>query len=144
MTYSPNIGLFYSNSALQQVSIISNNNRRQIGFIRSYGNLEDNWDTYGADKPSNKAITKAVSFAKYLSDKSIDIFFTAPTPDGDILIELQNEGANLEFLFSSIDEEDKVIASYNNEYHCEAAINDTTKNAYLKWLICPNGGCPDF
>lgn len=144
MTYSPNIGLLYRNSALQQLPNLSDNNRRQIGFIRSFSSLEDNWDTYGAYKPSNKAITKAIVFAKYLSDKRIEIFFTAPTPDGDIIIELQNKGANLEFLFSSIDEEDKVIASYNNEYHCEAAINDTTKNAYLKWLICPNGSCPDF
>jgi hypothetical protein len=144
MTYSPNIGLRYSNSALQQTPIISDNNRRQIGLIKSFGSLEDNWDTYGANKPSTKAIIKAVSFAKYLSDKGINIFFTAPTPDGDILIELQNDGANLEFIFSAIDHEDKIVGSFRNEDHCEDRINDSTKIAYLKWLICPNGGCPDF
>ncbi|MGB4840981.1 MAG: hypothetical protein WBP08_18380 [Saprospiraceae bacterium] len=144
MTYSANIGLKYSNSSVQQTHTLTDVNKKQIGLIRSFNSLNSNWDLYGANEPSPKAINKAISFAKYLSDKGIDIYFTAPTPDGDILIELQNEGAHLEFLFSCIDEEDKVIATYKNEHHCEAAINDTIKQAYLKWLICPNGRCPDF
>lgn len=144
MTYSANIGLNYRNSSVQQSYILTEVNKKQIGLIRSFSILNPNWDSYEANEPSSKAISKAISFAKYLSDKGINIFFTAPTPDGDILIELQNEGAHLEFVFSSIDEEDKVVASYNNKHYCEASINDTIKNAYLKWLICPNGGCPDF
>lgn len=144
MTYSANIGLKYSNSSIQQSFTLSEVNNKQISLIRSFGSLGPNWDSYEANIPSSKAISKAISFAKYLSDKGIDIFFAAPTPDGDILVELTNGGASLEFVFSSLDDDDKIIGSFNNEEHCEAAINDTTKQAYLKWLICPNGGCPDF
>ena len=68
---------------------------------------------------------KAVNFAKYLSDKNIDIFFTAPTPDGDVLIELKNKEAHLEFIFSEA-VEDKIIAAYNGDFHTEAILNDTT------------------
>ncbi|MBK6565099.1 MAG: hypothetical protein IPL63_00185 [Saprospiraceae bacterium] len=144
MTYSANIDLNYSNSSIQQNSSPFDVNHGKISLIKSFGNLDDNWNSYGANKPTAKAIVKAVNFAKYLSDRCLEIFFTAPTPDGDILIELKNGGASLEFIFSSIDEEDKIIGSFDSDEYCEAKINDTTKQAYLKWLICPDGDCPNF
>ena len=78
-----------------------------------------------------------------LSERGIEVFFVAPTADGDIIIEIKNEAANLEFIFSeAID--DKVVASCNGIFNSEAGLNETTYYAYLKWLICPDGNCPDF
>ncbi|MFM2395019.1 MAG: hypothetical protein RLZZ546_3002 [Bacteroidota bacterium] len=124
--------------------ILSENNKRQIALINSFSTLPQNWDSYDANVPSNKAISKSVAFVKYLSDKNIEVYFTAPTPDGDIVVEIRKNLAQLEFVFSQIDTEDKVIASYDGDFSSEAKINDTTNYAYLKWLICPNGDCPNF
>ena len=58
---------------------LSENNKKHIHTIRQFNTLRPNWDSYNANKPSSIAIDKAISFALYLSEKSIDIFFVAPT-----------------------------------------------------------------
>ena len=86
-------------------SKLSENNKKHIHTIRQFNTLYPNWDSYNASKPSSIAIDKAITFALSLSEKSIDIFFVAPTPDGDIVVELKDKDASLEFVFSdSLDE----------------------------------------
>ncbi len=122
---------------------ISENNRKQIFILKSFLNLQSNWDSYNATKPSSIALIKALTFVQRLSERGLDVFFVAPTADGDIIVEIKNEAANLEFIFSE-DVDDKVVASCEDVYNSEAVLNETTYNAYLKWLICPYGNCPDF
>jgi hypothetical protein len=115
-------------------NVLSQNNLSHISAISNYYNLEDNWDTYGAKKPNGAAIVKAINFIYWeLNPKNKEVFFSAPTPDGDILIELKNASSNLEIVFSG-EEEDRVIASCKGEFHAEAPLNETTFLAYLKWL----------
>jgi hypothetical protein len=122
---------------------LSENNLNQIKTIKSFSLLKENWDSYNAEKPSPEAIIKAISFSLWLSQRDIEIFFTAPIADGDILVELKNENANIEFVFSS-NTEDKILAWCDGDLRAEEELNDTTRNAYLKWLICPDGNCPDL
>lgn len=113
---------------------LSRNNLKHIYSILSYGQLEPDWDSYGASRPSEAAIVKAISFiAQTLSLKRLDVFYTTPTPDGDILVELKNEDCNLEFIFS-VDAEDKVLASCGGDLYMEHQLNDTTLVFCLKWL----------
>lgn len=121
---------------------ISANNLNQIKSIQSFTLLNSNWDSYNAEKPSYEAVTKAISFSLWLSERNIEIFFVAPTPNGDILIEIKDSTSSVEFMFCN--DTDKVLAWCDGELMSEAALNDTTVNSYLKWLICPNGTCPDF
>ena len=122
---------------------ISENNRKHIFTLKSFLNLQSNWDSYNSNKPSFIALTKSLSFVQRLSERGIEVFFVAPTSDGDIIIEIKNETANLEFIFSE-EVDDKIIASCNGIFNSEAVLNETTYYAYLKWLICPHGNCPDF
>lgn len=122
---------------------VSENNIGHIKTIQSFTLLNKNWDSYNAEKPSFEAILKAISFSLWLSQRSVEIFFTAPIADGDILVELKNENANIEFVFSK-NNSDKVLAWCDGDLMQEAPLNETTQNSYLKWLICPDGNCPDF
>lgn len=122
---------------------LSENNLNQIKIIKSFLLLKENWDSYSAEKPSPVAIIKAISFSLWLSQRDIEIFFTAPIADGDILVELKNGNANIEFVFSA-NTEDKILAWWDGDLRAEEELNDTTRNAYLKWLICPDGNCPDL
>lgn len=113
---------------------LSRNNRKHTDSILAYGNLEKNWDSYGANRPSNVAIAKAISFiVEKLSPRRLEVFYTTPTPDGDVLVELKNESRNLEFI-SSADAEDKIIGSCGGEFYMEHALNETTLSSCLKWL----------
>lgn len=134
---------FGGNIYSRQESHVSENNLKTILTLKSFLLLNGNWDSYNAEKPSEIAVTKAISFCLWLSQKSIDIFFTAPIADSDILIELKNGKSNLEFVFSDSND-DKILAWHDGDLNAEAILNDTTRESYLKWLICPNGNCPDL
>ena len=113
---------------------LSRNNLKHIYSILSYGQLEENWDSYGAERPSEAAIVKAISFiTQIVSLKRLEVFYTAPTPDGDILVELKHESCNLEFTFSDW-AEDKVVASCGGDFYTEHPLNETTLLSCLKWL----------
>lgn len=120
---------------------VSYENRKAIELIRSFAHLKNNWDTYGANPPSPQAVEKAKYFVLWLSEYNLDVFFTCPSPDGDIVVELKNGDANLEFEFSE-NYIDTVSASFTGRIMAEEELNKTTRNSYIKWLICPNGNCP--
>ncbi len=119
---------------MQQEIILSRNNRKHTDSILEYGNLEKGWDSYGANRPSSVAIAKATSFiAEKLASRGLEVFYTVPTPDGDVLVELKAEGRNLEFIFSETDD-NKIIASSNGELCKEDTLNDATFHSCLNWL----------
>ena len=138
---------YYNSSAINSVPTnfrfnhVSQNNIEKILLINSFSTLKKNWDSYDANQPSKKAIIKAISFILWVSEFDQEIFFTAPSQDGNIIVELKNYDAILEFEFSS-DSCDSICATYNGDFVTEAELNETTKISYLKWLICPNGECP--
>ena len=103
-------------------SNLSENNKKHIHTIKQFNALRPNWDSYNANQPSSIAIDKAINFVLYLSEKNIDIFFAAPTPDGDILVELKNNDVHLEFVFSEV-VANKIIASMNNDFLSEADLS---------------------
>ena len=120
---------------------VSSNNLEKILLINSFSTLKRNWDSYDANEPSKQAIIKANSFILWISEFNQEVFFTAPSPDGSIIVELKNHNAILEFEFTH-DSNDSICATQDGELVTEAELNDITKVSYLKWLICPNGECP--
>ncbi len=120
---------------------ISEANIKAIETIKSFGLLDENWGSYNTSKPSQIAIQKAISFVLFLSEYQLDVFFTAPSPDGDILVEVKQNDARVEFEFCE-EEIDSVSAWHNDDLQAEAELNDTTQVSYIKWLICSDGNCP--
>lgn len=137
-TNSSNIQYSYSNNDYVQPS---DENIQAILTVRGYRELQNNWDSYNGLKTSLVAIQKAISFILWLSEYKIDVFYTAPSPDGDVLVEIKIGNANLEFEFTN-NNQDNVCATENGDYIQSALLNETTLRSYIKWLICPNGECP--
>ena len=109
-------------------------NSIHVYSIYSYSNLQENWDSYGAKKPNNSAIIKAINFIlTELNARGYEVFYTAPSADGDILVELKHKNVNLDFIFSG-EVEDKVVGSCDGDFHAEETLNETTLHSYLKWL----------
>lgn len=122
---------------------ISSNTVKHIAQIKGFANLETNWDGYNANKPNDIAISKAVEHILWLNKNKVDVFFSAPTRDGDILIEIKEGDARLEFIFSA-EVHDKVLLIHNDEIVEEYPYYNSNASSYIKWLICPHGDCPDF
>ncbi|MFN8306538.1 MAG: hypothetical protein U0T79_07185 [Ferruginibacter sp.] len=122
---------------------ISDNNYRQIKTLQSFSLLQKNWDSYDAEPPSSEALLKAINFALWLSQRSVEIFFTTPLANGDIIVELKYGNANVEFVFSKINS-DKVLAWCDGELMQEADLNETTQYSYLNWLMYSDANSGDF
>lgn len=70
-----------------------------IRKIKSFKNLNRNWDGYGAEKPAQQSVDKAVKFVEHLGDWEQPIYFVAPGPNGEVLVELKDNDRTIEVFF---------------------------------------------
>lgn len=70
-----------------------------IQKLHRFKHLNENWDSYGADKPSLSAIKQAENMIRQLDEVGIEVFFTAPGPNGEIVVELKNQDRAVEIYF---------------------------------------------
>ncbi|HEY8688947.1 MAG TPA: hypothetical protein VIM07_06900 [Chitinophagaceae bacterium] len=115
----------------------------EINKLLSFLQLPENWDSYNAAKPSRLAIENAVDFILRLAQRQQFPFYTAPSPDGDILIELKNNNVTLEFIFGE-DGTNSIIGIVDNDEKFEKELNETNEYCSLKWLYCPDGDCSNW
>lgn len=87
------------------------NNAQQIRKIKSFLNLEENWDSYGAAPIIEYCVRNAINFVKRLDEKYQEVYFVAPGPNGEVLVELKAEERSIEVIF---DEDDVEYAKYEN------------------------------
>ena len=115
----------------------------EINKLHSFLYLPENWDSYNATKPSKVAVENAIDFTLRLTQRQQFPFFTAPSPNGDILIELKDNNVSLEFIFGE-DGTNRIIGLVNNEEIFEKELNETNEYCSLKWLYCPYGDCSNW
>ncbi len=72
-----------------------------LSKINSYLSLKSNWDSYGAVQPGTAAIENASTFVKALDRRRVPVYFTAPGPNGEILVELKNGDKSIELTFEA-------------------------------------------
>ncbi len=127
----------------EKVVPISERIKGAITIIESFKALPKNWNGYNANPPSEKAIRNSIEFLLRLSKKQRIPTLIIPTPDEGIVIELQEDGVRLEFLFLP-DNSAEVSGYLGNELKFGHPMNETTENCSLKWLFCPDGNCNDW
>ena len=115
----------------------------EINKLYSFLQLPENWDSYNAARPSKIAVENAIQFILRLTQRQQFPFYTAPSPDGDILIELKNDNVTLEFIFGE-DGTNRIIGIVDNDEKFEKELNETNEYCSLKWLYCPDGDCANW
>lgn len=75
--------------------------RTAVLKISGFRNFADNWDSYRAEKPSESAIVNAFSFIRVIDAHGISVFFTAPGPNGEIVVELRKGNYEAEVYFNA-------------------------------------------
>ncbi len=114
-----------------------------INKLSSFLQLPANWDSYNAAKPSKVAIENAIDFILRLAQRQQFPYFIAPSPNGDILIELKNNEVTLEFTFGE-DGTNNIAGWVNGDEKFEKELNETNEYCSLKWLYCPDGDCSNW
>lgn len=115
----------------------------EINKLYSFLMLPENWDSYNAAKPSKTAVENAIDFIFRLAQRQQFPFFIAPSPNGDILVELKAGNVILEFVFDEHGT-NRIIGLVNNEEKFEKELNETNEYCSLKWLYCPDGDCSNW
>ncbi|TVM03632.1 MAG: hypothetical protein CV087_04220 [Candidatus Brocadia sp. WS118] len=80
---------------------LSNAAIKTASKILGFRNFADNWDSYGAEKPSESAIVNALSFIRVIDAHGIPACFTAPGPNGEIVVELRKGNYEAEVYFNA-------------------------------------------
>ena len=80
---------------------LSNAAMKAASKILGFRNFADNWDSYGAEKPSENAIVNALSFIRVIDAHGIPVYFTAPGPNGEIVVELRKGNYEAEVYFNA-------------------------------------------
>ncbi len=115
----------------------------EINKLFSFLQLPENWDSYNAATPSKTAVENAIDFTIRLARRQQFPFFVAPSPNGDILVELKDKNVTLEFIFGE-DGSNRIIGLVNDEEKFEKELNETNEYCSLKWLYCPDGDCSNW
>ncbi len=80
---------------------LSNAAMKAASKILGFKNLTDNWDSYEAEKPSENAIVNTVSFIRTIDAHEIPVYFSAPGPNGEIVVELRKRNYEAEIYFNA-------------------------------------------
>jgi hypothetical protein len=115
----------------------------EINKLQSFLQLPANWDSYGAAKPAKIAVENAIHFIIRLANRQQEPFFIAPSPNGDILVELKDNSVSLEFVFGESGT-NYITGLVNNEEIFQKDLNETNESCSLKWLYCPDGDCSNW
>lgn len=81
--------------------------------ILDFRNLSDNWDSYGAEKPAENAVVNALSFIRVIDAHGIPVYFTAPGPNGEIVVELRKGNYEAEIYFNADNSNEVLIYDGN-------------------------------
>ncbi|MBA2562368.1 MAG: hypothetical protein H0V14_05535 [Chitinophagaceae bacterium] len=135
--------LFGTSTSISKPNEVNDRALFEINKLHSFLMLPENWDSYNAARPSKTAVENAIDFIFRLAQRQQFPFFIAPSPNGDILVELKAANVTLEFIFGE-DNTNRIVGLVNNEEAFEKELNETNEYCSLKWLYCPDGDCSNW
>lgn len=108
---------------------LSNAAMKTASKILGFRNYADNWDSYGAEKPSESAIVNALSFIRVIDAHGISVYFTAPGPNGEIVVELRKGNYEAEVYFNADNSNEILI------YEGDACISEGVLDHLLPQIL---------
>lgn len=88
-----------------------------INKIYNYKNLSDNWDNNGAVAPTGDLIKKAALFIQSTDESDLPVYFIAPGPNGEIVVEYKNGNCTAEVFFNEDGTEEMLLYSGKLQLH---------------------------
>ena len=71
-----------------------------LGKLNDFEKMDENWDGYGALKPSRKAISQARDFIKDSIHLELPFYFVSPSVNGEIILEFKKDSKSAEIYFN--------------------------------------------
>lgn len=101
--------------------------------IKAYSSLSTNWDTYNGIAPSDEVINRALDCVKWLKDNGVEVYYTAPSPNGDIVVEIRKGECSIEFEFG-VEGFDLIIQCNDSGLVNETRYNENSRSILITYL----------
>jgi len=98
-----------------------------VSKINHFKTLKENWDSYGALPTSADAINEAISFVRMADRNLLPFYFTAPGPNGELVIEFRRGHKEAAAYFNP-DNTTELILSENNQTILEGSVEENYKD----------------
>jgi hypothetical protein len=92
-----------------------------VSKINQFKTLKENWDSYGALPTSLNAINGAINFVRMADRNLLPFYFTAPGPNGELVIEFRRGHKEAAAYFNP-DSTTELILSENNQTILEGSV----------------------
>jgi hypothetical protein len=112
---------------------ISNQNLSEINKIQSFGNIDEDFDSYGADKISQEVINSSVSLVEKINQFNKNIYFVAPGVNGEVSLEMKSGSRNLEILVYP-QKKYKYVFFEGNNFKSQGALNSKELSSIINLL----------
>lgn len=90
--------------------------------IFRYKKLPENWDNDGAIPPADDVVSRAATFIFNTDEFDLPFYFTAPGPNGEIIIEFKNDSQTAEIYFDENSKDEMILYKKNDQVY-EGTIN---------------------
>ncbi len=118
----------------QDIYKLSTKAAKVIDKIKSFVDLEEDWNSYGALPIASVAVENAIQYVKELDKAGQDVYFTVPTTESGVLIELKNNLKSVELFFYE-DGSSEFMLYKGNDLEKEGEIEKGTQvNELAVWL----------
>lgn len=109
------------------ISAYSDEARQMISKLKGFKNLGENWDSYGAVPPSSETIDNAIRFVKKADRNLLPFFFTAPGPNGEVVIEFKQGNKEASVYFNP-EGTSELLLNSNNETVLEGPLEENYRD----------------
>ncbi len=117
---------------LREYGYLSYVNRLEIQKLKSYSQLEDNWDSYGAQKITEDIINQAIDLVGAIDKLDEEVYFSSPGPNGEILIQIKKGEKEAELLLYR--ESSKYVTFDNAEFAKQGEFKTHILPEIIEWL----------
>lgn len=100
---------------------LSEEAKQIISKLNQFKVLNENWDSYGAIPPSIESVEKAIRFVKKADKNLLPFYFTAPGPNGELVIEFRKGNREAAVYFNP-DGTTELIHSENHQTQLEGSL----------------------
>jgi hypothetical protein len=114
-------------SSITFFSPLSSIAKEFISKVKTFASLNDNWDSYGAVPPSGENVDRAISFIKKADGNLLPLYFVAPGPNGEIVIEFNKNNKEAAAYFHP-DGSTELLLHEGDNYVLEGTLEENYKN----------------
>lgn len=109
-----NTYLGMNSTVFGEQSSLSEAARNMLEKLGHFENLPENWDSYGASRPSEMAVKNARSFLYENHFLALPFYFIAPGVNGEVMLEFK-QGERSAELYFNVDNSNELLLFQNDE-----------------------------